>query len=128
MSPNVPPPTVSTSSRCAGSRSTSGSASGGSWPSGSSDGSATTTWRRSSRTASGFSTYVEGLVKQGIAEGHFDPGLDLGLATDQVFAVLKSSHLLRRPRGTTGVSELAEAYARFIIRGLGDADWNPGVS
>ena len=73
-----------------------------------------------------FSTYVEGLVKQGIAEGHFDPGLDLGLATDQVFAVLKSSHLLRRPRGTTGVAELAEAYARFIVRGLGDADWNPG--
>lgn len=72
-----------------------------------------------------FSSFVEDIVKQGIAEGDFDPTLDLGLATDQVFALLKSSHQHRRPLASAAVDDVADAYAQFLIRGLGVATWKP---
>jgi hypothetical protein len=38
---------------------------------------------------------------------------------------VKSSHLHRRPRGRLGLTELADSYSLFAIRGLGRADWTP---
>ena len=70
-----------------------------------------------------FSAFVEGIVKQGMAEGDFDAGLDLRLATSMVFELMKSSHLYRRPRGQLSLTELADSYSLFAIRGLGNADW-----
>lgn len=72
-----------------------------------------------------FSAFVEGIVEQGIADGNFDDDLNLGLATAMVFELMKSSHLYRRPRSGVSLVELADAYSRFVIRGMGAASWTP---
>ena len=66
-----------------------------------------------------FSAFVRQIIRQGIVEGRFDPGLDLGLATNSVFGLLHSSHEWRSdPRGLTA-TEIGDWFASFIIRGLG---------
>ena len=72
-----------------------------------------------------FSTFVEGIVKQGMADGDFDASLDLTLSTSMVFELMKSSHLYRRPRANIGLTELADSYSVFAIHGLGAANWQP---
>jgi AcrR family transcriptional regulator len=72
-----------------------------------------------------FSTFMEGIVKQGMADGDFDASLDLTLSTSMVFELMKSSHLYRRPRANIGLTELADSYSVFAIHGLGAADWQP---
>lgn len=66
-----------------------------------------------------FSSFVEGIVKQGVAAGDFDTRLDEPLASTMVFELIKSSHLSRRPRTKSEIREIADAYADFAIRGLG---------
>ena len=72
-----------------------------------------------------FSAFVEGIVKQGVAEGDFESHLDVSLASGMVFELMKSSHLYRRPRANLDVVDLADTYAAFAIRGLGDCMWQP---
>jgi AcrR family transcriptional regulator len=70
-----------------------------------------------------FTAFVQGIVKQGMADGDFDAELDLTLATSMVFELMKSSHMYRRPRGGLSLVELADSYSLFAIRGLGHAEW-----
>ncbi len=72
-----------------------------------------------------FSAFVEGIIKQGMAEGSFDANLDLTLSTNMVFELMKSSHLYRRPRRGPSLTDLADSYSLFAIRGLGHTDWSP---
>jgi TetR/AcrR family transcriptional regulator, cholesterol catabolism regulator len=65
------------------------------------------------------SDFVENLVRRGIEEGSFDPGLGVDLARDMVFELMKSSHLYRRPRSGADLDDLADRYATFALRGLG---------
>jgi hypothetical protein len=68
---------------------------------------------------------VEALVVSGVEEGAFDPHLDVELARDMVFELMKSSHLYRRPRSRKDLDELADRYATFALRGLGHAQAMP---
>lgn len=63
--------------------------------------------------------HVEGLIREGIDAGEFDPELDAELARDMVFELMKSSHLYRRPRLGSELAELSDRYATFALRGLG---------
>jgi AcrR family transcriptional regulator len=72
-----------------------------------------------------FTSFVEGIVKQGAADGEFSAVTDVSLASTMVFELIRSSHLSRRPRTNLDVVELADAYAGFANRGLGNADWQP---
>jgi len=57
--------------------------------------------------------------------GDFESHLDVSLASGMVFELMKSSHLYRRPRANLDVVDLADTYAAFAIRGLGDCMWQP---
>lgn len=70
-----------------------------------------------------FSTFVEGIIAQGRADGDFDDLIALPLATNMVFELMKSSHLQRFPSTRAGLTEIADAYSTLVIRGLGKADW-----
>jgi AcrR family transcriptional regulator len=70
-----------------------------------------------------FSNFVEAIISQGIADGEFDDRINLALATNMVFELMKSSHLNRMPGTRAGVIEFADAYSLLLIRGLGKADW-----
>lgn len=72
-----------------------------------------------------FSTFVEGIIQQGIADGDFDDRIDLPLATNMVFELMKSSHRHRLPGTKAGITEFADSYTLLLVRGLGKADWVP---
>lgn len=75
-----------------------------------------------------FSSFVEGIIEQGMNEGDFDRRISLPLATNMVFALLHAGHGHRRPAPRAALVEQADAYALLIIRGLGKADWQPPSS
>ena len=66
-----------------------------------------------------FSNYVKDIIKQGIAEGAFDPAVDVSLATIAVFELLRSTREWHHPAGRLSKANVAEWYAQFIVRGLG---------
>jgi len=70
-----------------------------------------------------FSTFVEGIISQGVKDGDFDGSIAIPLATNMVFELMKSSHLHRMPGTRAGIDEFADSYALLLIRGLGRADW-----
>jgi AcrR family transcriptional regulator len=72
-----------------------------------------------------FSAFVKSLVEQGVADGAFDPAVDLSLASSAVFELMKTTHLWHRPGGPLSLSEVGDWYATFVIRGLGGPQWSP---
>ena len=63
--------------------------------------------------------YGRSLIEQGIAEGHFDPEVDVGLATNTLFEVLNGTTRWFRPRGRLQHQDLAEWYVSLFLGGLG---------
>ena len=74
----------------------------------------------------GFSNYVKGIITQGIAEGAFDPEVDVSLATIAVFELLRSTREWHHPTGRLSRASVAEWYAQFIVRGLGGPHFSTG--
>jgi TetR/AcrR family transcriptional regulator, cholesterol catabolism regulator len=72
-----------------------------------------------------FSDYVKQIITQGIAEGAFDPSVDVSLATISVFELLRSTRQWHHPRGRLSKAAVAEWYSVFIVRGLGGPSWEP---
>jgi AcrR family transcriptional regulator len=70
-----------------------------------------------------FSTFVKGLIEQGVRDGAFDPDVDLSLATSAVFELMKTTHLWHRPGGPLSLHDVGDWYATFVIRGLGGPRW-----
>ena len=73
-----------------------------------------------------FSSFVKGIVRQGVDEGAFDPDVDVSVATVVVFELMKSSHLWHRPSGPLSIDDIGDWYATFVIRGLGGPAWSKG--
>jgi len=71
------------------------------------------------------SSFVKGIIEQGVHEGAFDPGVDVSLATITVFELLNHTNEWHQPEGRLSREAVAEWYARFIIRGLGGPHWDP---
>lgn len=71
-----------------------------------------------------FSRFVEGIVRQGVADGDFDGAIPVSLATAMVFELVKSG-LQHRPTGSTrALEDYADAYVMLLVRGLGRSDWS----
>jgi len=62
--------------------------------------------------------YGRSLIEQGIAEGHFDPDIDVGLATNTLFEALNASTRWFRPNGRLSHEELADWFVTLFLRGL----------
>jgi TetR/AcrR family transcriptional regulator, cholesterol catabolism regulator len=65
--------------------------------------------------------YVRRIIEQGIAEGHFDPATDPGVATNSIFELLNSTVRWFRPTGRLSYDDLAAFYRTFVLRGLSPA-------
>jgi TetR/AcrR family transcriptional regulator, cholesterol catabolism regulator len=70
-----------------------------------------------------FTSYVKDIIRQGIAEGAFDPSTDESVGATAIFELMKTSHLWHRPSGPLTMAELGDWYATFAIRGLGGPRW-----
>lgn len=62
--------------------------------------------------------YVRKIVEQGIAEGHFDPTTDPGVATNSIFELLNSTSRWFRPTGRLSHDALGAFYKKLIVQGL----------
>ena len=62
--------------------------------------------------------YVRKIVEQGIAEGHFDPATDPGVATNSIFELINSISRWFRPTGRLSYDDLAVFYKKLILQGL----------
>jgi hypothetical protein len=62
--------------------------------------------------------YVRKIVEQGIAEGHFDPTTDPGVATNSIFELLNSTSRWFRPTGRLSYDALGAFYKKLIVQGL----------
>lgn len=71
------------------------------------------------------SSFVKGIIEQGVHEGAFDPAVDVSLATITVFELLNHTNEWHQPEGRLSREAVADWYARFIIRGLGGPHWDP---
>ncbi len=69
------------------------------------------------------SGHVKDIIRQGIAEGAFDPATDESVGAAAIFELMKTSHLWHRPSGPLSMVELGDWYATFAIRGLGGPRW-----
>ena len=62
--------------------------------------------------------YVRRILEQGIADGHFDPSIDPGVATNSIFELLNSTVRWFRPTGRLSYDDLGVFYRDFVLRGL----------
>jgi len=62
--------------------------------------------------------YVRRIIEQGIAEGHFDPATDPGVATNSIFELLNSTSRWFRPTGRLSHDALGAFYKKLIVQGL----------
>jgi AcrR family transcriptional regulator len=65
--------------------------------------------------------FVRDIVKQGVAEGHFDGSLDTTVAVHNIFFLLNNTHRWYRPTGRLSYAQMIDWYTTFILRGLGAA-------
>ena len=72
-----------------------------------------------------FSAFVKRILVQGVAEGAFDPGVDVSLATITVFELLNHTNEWHQPEGRLSREGVADWYSQFIVRGLGGPHWDP---
>jgi AcrR family transcriptional regulator len=72
-----------------------------------------------------FSDFVKRIIVQGVAEGAFDPKVDVSLATITVFELLNHTNEWHQPEGRLSRESVSDWYSRFIIRGLGGPHWDP---
>jgi TetR/AcrR family transcriptional regulator, cholesterol catabolism regulator len=62
--------------------------------------------------------YVRQIIEQGIADGHFDPAIDPGVATNSLFELLNTTVRWFRPTGRLSYEDLGVFYKTFVLRGL----------
>jgi len=62
--------------------------------------------------------YVRRIIEQGIAEGHFDPATDPGVATNTLFEVLNGTIRWFRPTGRLSHDDVGTFYKTLVLRGL----------
>jgi AcrR family transcriptional regulator len=67
-----------------------------------------------------FHELLGGILKQGIAEGIFDPNMDVSVVVNSMLLLLNTTHRWYRPSGRVGTRELIDWYKTFILRGVGD--------
>jgi AcrR family transcriptional regulator len=60
------------------------------------------------------------ILKQGIAEGCFDPAMDVSVVVNSLLLLINTTHRWYRPTGRVGTQQMIEWYRTFILRGLGD--------
>ena len=63
--------------------------------------------------------FVRDIVEAGIAEGCFEPGIDPGVTTNNLFDMLNGISQWFHPSRPLTYEELAEHVRRFVLRGLG---------
>jgi AcrR family transcriptional regulator len=63
--------------------------------------------------------FVRDIVEAGIAEGCFEPGIDPGVTTNNLFDMLNGISQWFHPSRPLTYDELAEHVRRFVLRGLG---------
>ena len=62
--------------------------------------------------------YVRRIVEQGIEEGHFDPAIDPGVATNSIYELLNGVIRWFRPAGRLSHREVGVFYKALLLRGL----------
>jgi AcrR family transcriptional regulator len=65
--------------------------------------------------------YVRRIIEAGLADGHFAPTIDPGVATNSIFELLNSTVRWFRPTGRLSYDDLADFYRDFVLRGLSAA-------
>ncbi len=63
--------------------------------------------------------FVRDIIEDGIARGCFDPGIDPGITTNNVFDMLNGISQWFHPARPLTYEQLAEHVRRFVLRGLG---------
>jgi AcrR family transcriptional regulator len=62
--------------------------------------------------------FVQGIIRQGIEEGAFDPTVDPGVVASTLFVILNSTPTWFRQPGRASYDELKDWYCRFVLAGL----------
>jgi hypothetical protein len=70
-----------------------------------------------------FSAFVKDIIEQGKREGAFDPSVNTSVVTSSLFELMNTTPKWFKPSGDLSLSELAEWYATFVIRGIGGPDF-----
>jgi AcrR family transcriptional regulator len=60
------------------------------------------------------------ILRQGIAEGCFDPAMDVSVVVNSLLLLMNTTHRWYRPTGRVGTQDMVQWYKTFILRGLGD--------
>jgi AcrR family transcriptional regulator len=60
------------------------------------------------------------ILRQGMAEGRFDPAMDVSVVVNSLLLLVNTTHRWYRPTGRVGTHDMIEWYQTFILRGLGD--------
>lgn len=62
--------------------------------------------------------FVYGIIEQGIADGDFEPTIDIGVATNTIFGLLRTTPDWAHKPGRLTWSEIGDWYSRLALRGL----------